>query len=85
MAVDDTATRTNQTTTHTMWSEVVGVLVIGKVEDFARKLKILADKHNAQTLSVYAEGLHEAVRVFDVQGIDDLLKGFPDIVEAFAA
>ncbi|MCP4148839.1 MAG: PAS domain S-box protein [bacterium] len=69
----------------TMWSEVIGVLVIGKVEDFARKIKILADKHNAQTLSVYAEGLHEAVRVFDVQGIDDLLKGFPDIVEAFAA
>ena len=57
-------------------------MAIGEIEDFATKLKGLAEEGHWPELRAYAEALERQAQDFDLDRLPQTLGRFPDVVQA---
>jgi signal transduction histidine kinase/CheY-like chemotaxis protein len=62
------------------WQELVDMIETDVVETFAEQLIQLSQKHHAQGLNDYAENLWKLAQNFDIEGIEQTLALFPELI-----
>ncbi len=64
-----------------LWQEIVEVMEMDAIEDFATLLIDLGEKHQAQHLVHYAKQLREFAQDFEIEGVERMLAAFSDIID----
>jgi CheY-like chemotaxis protein len=64
------------------WQDLIEIMEMEAIEEFAKQLIQLGEKHQAQHLIDYADNLRELVEDFDIEAVERALEAFHDIVEA---
>jgi signal transduction histidine kinase/FixJ family two-component response regulator len=63
------------------WQELNYMIEIDSIETFAEQLIQLGKKHHASHFIHYAENLQELTESFDIDGIEQTLEAFPEMVK----
>lgn len=66
---------------HKIWTELSKVMIINKVENFAKQLKSLGEKYKYSSLREYGKILDEYASGFEIDEISNLLKNYPDFIQ----
>lgn len=73
--------RSLETELQPLWEEIRGAVDMDEVEAFAKKLKSLAQRHDARVFVSYAGSLLDFAQNFDIENIQGILKKFPALME----
>jgi len=60
-------------------------LVIFKIEEFCKKLQSLSETYKVPLLDSYVAEMQADLDLFDIEGVELLLKKFPDLIEKIEA
>jgi PAS domain S-box-containing protein len=63
------------------WQEIVGMIETNAVEEFAEQLIELGKKHHASILINYATKLRDKAQEFDIDGVEQTLEEFSEILD----
>ena len=64
------------------WTRLSQTMAIGEIEEFAAKLRGLADEGHWSELRSYAETLERQAQDFDLDRLPQTLARFPEVVQA---
>lgn len=69
-----------QTDVIPVWEGIKDHFILFKIEEFAAKLKQIADLYNFEYMAVYAGKLHEELEIVDLESLKETLSTFPEIL-----
>ncbi|MDM8558438.1 ATP-binding protein [Candidatus Parabeggiatoa sp. HSG14] len=64
-----------------VWQDINDMIEIEAIDDFSEQITKLGEKHHALSLVDYAKNLRELTQDFDIEGIEQALSEFPNIVK----
>ena len=63
------------------WLELSKVMIINKVESFAKQLKELGGRYSYPSLTEYAKNLDYYASTFEIDLLTNVLKEFPNFIQ----
>ncbi len=66
------------------WATLTGALDMVEIHRFAEELETIGETHGSRIITGYAKRLDESAFCFDIQGIEESLRQFPEIAAHYA-